>query len=107
MARLSAKLRSMTNGIMYWCPGCDSPHGINTQGGPPVWQWDGNAESPTCSPSVRCFMIDPETNEQTTLCHHFIKAGKIEFLSDSPHALAGQTVDLPDWPYAEGEYGGV
>lgn len=42
-----------------------------------------------------------------TLCHYFIRSGKIEFCGDSPHKLSGQTVDLPDWPYAAGSYGGI
>lgn len=31
------------------------------------------------------------------VCHSFIKDGKIQFLGDCTHALANQTVDLPDW----------
>ena len=31
----------------------------------------------------------------------------VQFLGDCTHALAGRTLPLPDWPYAEGEYGGV
>lgn len=33
-------------------------------------------------------------------CHSFLRAGRWQFLGDSAHALAGQTVDmvpLPDW----------
>jgi hypothetical protein len=41
------------------------------------------------------------------VCHFFVRAGKLDYCSDSTHALAGQVVDMPDWPYAEGEYGGV
>lgn len=33
---------------------------------------------------------------KTHVCHSFIRDGRIEFLSDCTHALAGQTVDLPD-----------
>jgi hypothetical protein len=32
------------------------------------------------------------------VCHSFVTDGKIQFLSDCTHALAGQTVALPDWP---------
>ena len=28
-------------------------------------------------------------------CHSFVTDGRIQFLSDSTHVLAGQTVDLP------------
>ena len=31
-----------------------------------------------------------------TVCHLFLRAGRIQFLHDCRHALAGQTVDLPD-----------
>lgn len=34
----------------------------------------------------------------STICHYFIKAGRIEFCGDCTHALKGQTVDLPDFP---------
>ena len=34
----------------------------------------------------------------STVCHHFIRDGKIQFLGDCTHALRGQTVDLPDIP---------
>ena len=32
---------------------------------------------------------------------------KIQFLGDSTHDLAGETVTVPDWPYAPGTYGGL
>lgn len=35
MAKLSPKLRSTTNGIMHWCPGCQCAHVIPTNPGPP------------------------------------------------------------------------
>ncbi len=31
-------------------------------------------------------------------CHTFITDGRIQFLGDCSHKLAGQTVDLPAWP---------
>jgi hypothetical protein len=33
------------------------------------------------------------------VCHSFVTEGRIEFLSDSTHELAGQTVPIPEWPY--------
>lgn len=30
-------------------------------------------------------------------CHMYIREGKIQFLSDCSHALAGQTVEMPDF----------
>ena len=100
--KLKTKLAS-GNGerfLMFWCPGCDEPHGPRIEGGSP-WTWDGNREQPTLSPSILV------TDHAGSRCHSFLRAGRLEFLSDCTHAMAGQTVDLPDWPYAEGAYGGV
>lgn len=32
------------------------------------------------------------------VCHSFVTGGHIQFLGDSAHVLAGQMVDLPEWP---------
>ena len=107
MGALSKKLRSMEWGaggsaIGHWCPGCDGLHVIVVKKADngPAWEWDGNVNAPTCSPSVKVTGHDG-------VCHYYLKGGKIEFCGDSTHEFAGKTVELPDWPYAEGEYGGV
>lgn len=93
--------------LMHWCPGCDEVHGIRVDGGGKAnWSFDNNYDAPTFAPSVRVFVTEDDGSD-TTLCHYFITAGKIIFCSDSPHKLKGQTVDLPDWPYARGTYGGI
>lgn len=99
--------------LMHWCPGCEEPHGITIAGGPPQWTFNHDFERPTFTPSVRCFTAyDDEGNPlpagtDRTLCHYFITDGKIQFCGDNPHKLNGQTVDLPDWPYAPGTFGGI
>ena len=122
MGALSKKLRGVGTddggkGFAHWCPGCESVHIVWYKRGPkyagPTWSYDGNAEAPTCSPSIRNFTTYDEDHkllpngQQRTLCHYFLKAGKIEFCGDCPHQLLGKTVELPDWPYAEGTYGGI
>lgn len=119
MSQQGTKLRSASwNGgrkLMHWCPGCNEPHGIIVEGGPPQWTFNGDFAKPHFEPSVRVFVTHyTDDNDvrlpepiQETLCHYFIRGGRIEFCGDSPHALAGQTVDLPDWPYAPGAYGGL
>jgi hypothetical protein len=110
MAALGKKLRTLAGGegapdwrgSGFWCPGCDSIHVIKTS--PGGWTFDGNADAPTFSPSI---LVTGGGARDKDRCHSFVRAGKIEFLSDCSHALAGKTVDMPDWPYAEGEYGGV
>jgi hypothetical protein len=86
-----------------WCPGCDSAKGIpipGEDGALPFdgshWEWDGNILTPTLSPSI----LSHVSRDDKPRCHSFLKVGQWEFLSDSTHALAGQTVDmvpLPDW----------
>jgi hypothetical protein len=120
MGAIGKKLRSMAGdqrrGYLHWCPGCDEPHGIFTENkNGPTWTFNGDFEKPTFGPSIRCFTTETTDDDdkplpapiQRTICHYFVKAGKIEFCGDSPHKLAGQTVDLPDWPYAPGAYGGI
>lgn len=86
--------------LMHWCPGCQSPHGFPVEG-KNAWSFNGDWDRPHCDPSVL------HSVQTGTLCHYFVHGGKIEFCSDCPHTLAGKTVDIPEWPYAPGSYGGI
>lgn len=78
---------------VFHCPGCgyghpfevDSPNGTG-------WTWNGSYDRPTFSPSLLVWQNRPEAR-----CHSFVTDGKIQFLSDCFHKLAGQTVEIPDW----------
>lgn len=95
-------------GWMHWCPGCGTYHAIAVErplANGARWTFDGNMERPTFAPSVKCswgpFPSVPEGRPdagKVRVCHYFIRAGRIEFCSDSTHGLSGQTVDLPDVP---------
>lgn len=81
----------------------------------PRWSWNGSLEQPTFSPSifVKTVRINGANREAYDAlgrdqimgsiedprfrwwCHSFVNDGRIQFLPDSSHALAGQTVDLP------------
>lgn len=118
MGALSKILRnSADNGLLFWCPGCDMAHRIqHGSGSGPRWGWNGNAERPTFTPSVLVSWeqaeppgTTPELRDKILrgeikqvrvkkICHSFVTDGRIQFLGDSTHALAGQTVDLPEWP---------
>jgi hypothetical protein len=112
MGMLSSKLRSLEGGrIMFWCPGCDGAHQVGVgEGSGPRWGYNGNPDAPTFTPSILVRGTMPLTDEQREkimagesfnpipfVCHSFVTDGRIQFLSDCTHALAGQTVDLPDW----------
>ena len=80
------------NKFIWNCPGCECLHHIQTNKSEmPYWNFNGNLEQPTVSPSVRV------RGGKDYVCHFFIRDGKIEFLNDSTHKLSGQTVDVPDW----------
>lgn len=55
----------------------------------PSWNWNGDTEKPTFTPSLL-------TTDHNYRCHSFITDGKVRFLSDCSHEFAGQTVDLLD-----------
>lgn len=92
--------------LMFVCPGCalawinggrsSGLHmlPVNSPQKDPSWDWDGNLEKPTLSPSI---LTGKGTDR---ICHSFLRAGVFEFLTDSTHSLSGQSVpipDLPDW----------
>ncbi len=97
--------------LIFTCPGCGEAHGPRVAGGPgrPLWKWNGDRDRPTLEPSIlvrgtvritdaeRDRILSGETIVPTPLvCHSFVRDGRIQFLGDCTHALAGQTVDLPE-----------
>lgn len=81
--------------LWFKCPGCGSDHVLGVKKGKHedlVWNWNGSIDKPSLSPSLLVNM----RGEKPIRCHSFIKDGKIKFLSDCTHKLAGQTVDLPE-----------
>jgi len=94
-------------GIAFWCPGCEDTHQVNSQPERSRWAYNGNPAKPTFSPSILVTYQDLSGDGQHERCHSFVTDGRIQFLSDCTHKLVGQTVDLPQWPYAPGTYGGI
>lgn len=86
----------------FMCPACKDVHTLpvkrNTDG--PRWSFDGNAEAPTFTPSVRYSIhYGRGTSKPPYICHLWVRAGKLDYCSDSTHGLAGQLVDMPDFPH--------
>lgn len=101
MGQVSAVLRKVDGGYAHWCPGCREAHAIHTERPNHCnarWNFDGNVARPTFSPSINIFARDPEGEIPDERCHYFLKGGMLEFLGDCTHALAGQTVPLPELP---------
>ena len=121
--------------LTWWCPGCNGPHQVSVGVGPgPRWGYNGNAEAPTFTPSVLVTWEEPanlhdrealerdiaESNARRAAgmtgdalkvplahkaCHSFVVDGRMQFLGDCTHSLAGQTVPIPEWPHPN--WGGV
>lgn len=100
MAAVSSKLRSVEGGrLMFWCPGCDGAHAVGVGDGP-RWGYNENPHAPTFTPSVLVRYDGADAGKDgapPAVCHSFVTDGRIQFLGDCTHELAGQTVDLPDF----------
>lgn len=103
---------------IFHCPGCDEYHVVySKEASPecqPQWDFNGDLERPTFSPSLlyrtghfvkgqpqppncrHCNDPDFIGTRVCTVCHSFMRDGKIEFLSDCTHHLAGKTVDMAE-----------
>lgn len=107
--------------VVFLCPGCKRHHMVRIAGsGHPLWSYNANPDAPSFSPSVLWRGINykggdaeldrildtynlPADREKMLadqridmICHSFVRDGKIQFLGDCTHELAGQTVDLPE-----------
>lgn len=105
----------------FKCPGCNSEHVISTytpNGMQARWTFNKSMDKPTFSPSYllrsghysnlfkpndSCWCTYNKEHKDNpapfscVICHSFIVDGKIQFLSDCTHHLAGQTVELEDY----------
>lgn len=57
------------------------------------WSFNGDTKKPTFSPSM---VIQPDPSGHFVREHFFVEDGKIKYLDDCDHNLAGQTVDMVD-----------
>jgi len=69
---------------IFWCPGCGCAHYVDAR-----WRLSGTDDAPTVRPSVLVGARDGGTR-----CHLFVTDGRIHYLADCAHALAGRTVEM-------------
>jgi len=90
--------------IQYKCPACgwhDLPVKVIVKENR-SWEWNGDLEKPTITPSVRHFHNGmPAEGIKPFCCHYYIRNGVFEFLPDCTHDKAGQTI--PMTPYTDAE----
>lgn len=79
-------------------PGCEYGHSFRVRKAAndsrprvPVWEWNGDYEKPTFTPSLLVNSFDPKTR-----CHLYVRDGVIEFLTDCWHGLAGTKAPMED-----------
>ena len=88
--------RLSDGGIAWWCPACDRAHRSDGR-----WQFNGDFNAPTFNPSFNVApIVDDKGHVLRPRCHSTITDGRAAFANDSGHALAGKTVDIPDWPFS-------
>ena len=84
--------------LKFYCPACKKEHIVSV--GPKSywdlrWTFNGDYEKPTINPSLLVRYKMPQGDK---VCHSFIRDGKIQYLGDCTHGMAGKTVEIPDWP---------
>lgn len=94
-------------GLSIECPGCEFGHHVVATDWTPegkqrferpaeaCWGFNGDLVLPTLTPSILC-RVEMGAEKRKVVCHSFVTGGRIQFLNDCTHALAGQTVDLPE-----------
>ena len=74
----------------YHCEGCGYEHAfaLKSEGGNHGFNMD--LDNPTVTPSLL------QNFSPDSICHSFIRDGKIQYLGDCHHHLKGQTIELPE-----------
>jgi hypothetical protein len=80
-------------GYEFRCPACKELH-IYYTSGRVAWQFNGDAERPTFTPSLRNTWDNAEENLHEC-CHMNLTDGVILYHGDCTHSMAGQSVELP------------
>lgn len=91
------KLYQSGDRYFFWCPGCKEPHFYQTSGSP-AWQFNGDLERPTFTPSL---LNTTRRGDVDHTCHLFLTDGNLQFGADCSHEYRAQTVPLPDWEREE------
>lgn len=88
--------------LSAFCPACDFEHSFRVDleghgkwdnGGQGAWTFNGDYTHPTFNPSMGANIRNQDGYHPR--CHSYLRNGKWEYLGDSSHDLAGQTVDVP------------
>ncbi|MFA5670202.1 MAG: DUF6527 family protein [Balneolaceae bacterium] len=99
LKEVRSSLYNAVVGYSFWCVACDSPHAFYTHDGyTNNKSWKLISTDPvTVQPSIK--LTAPYKNEtENYCCHLFLLNGKIRYLTDCTHYLAGKEIDMIDFP---------
>jgi hypothetical protein len=105
MPKIEARPQSWGYLFRFHCPGCNGGHAfyVHSDGGQPSWSFNGDMQQPTFTPSLLVNSGPPPGPDGLAppgapdrVCHLFLTDGVLHFLPDCTHALAGQSVPLPE-----------
>lgn len=104
MGKFNTEVGSRDLGYVFYCPACKYDHYVrvsSTDKSLSIWTVTGVKEDkPTVSPSLLINARCHQRNPKAILCHSFIRDGKIQYLNDCTHSMAGQTIEIPDYDEA-------
>ena len=69
----------------FYCPGCKCHHSYDIK----RWKFNGDFKKPTFTPSLLIWASRPALR-----CHLFVTDGRIRYLGDCFHHLAGKTIEM-------------
>ncbi len=75
-------------GYRFHCEGCGNSHIYYTS-----WNFNGDLINPTFTPSLLNRIPATESTPEHR-CHLYVENGKIKYLNDCTHKLAGQTIEM-------------
>jgi len=76
---------------VFECPGCNCLHAFGRN-----HAFNGDLVRPTFLPSLLIGAVTAGV-PGVRRCHSHVTEGRIQFLADCTHALAGTTVDMEPW----------
>ena len=83
-------------GYSFHCPACGYGHMYHTEKPNECgakWTFNGNLEKPTFRASM---LVNAKNEGREPKCHLFVTDGKIQYLGDCTHKMAGQTIEMED-----------
>lgn len=75
--------------FQFKCPACKVDHAVDG-----TWNFNGDFEKPTFSPSVLYKEFDEAG--PVYICHFYIRDGVIDYLNDCSHVLKGDKIPMED-----------